>query len=330
MEGRPSRGRRGSWKRGGRGGHDTDSFGGEHRGRGRGGHHRGRGKRDHYRGRGRGGGAHESQFQYQDQDDEDNFQEEDNRGEFFSRRKLESNWDRYEASERQEPDDDTPTQRGTDYHVLLESAGDSFTQFRFSEEKDWEMDSFTAGQMSVFVDLPALAQSLQQVPLHQRLNLEAELVQVLTPVELPTMNPAPKQEIPKMSTFSPPSTALKGLSTNQKVSMAANPVSSSKSQVSSNAAEPPVDDDGDEELDQLLGLQKPVSGVLGNQSASVTEEEDVGPEKACEEMEEVEPEVIEEKTEEVKDKDVTPPKSASVKPEMTEEDLEDWLDSMIS
>lgn len=35
-------------------------------------------------------------------------------------------------------------------------------------------------QMSaVFVDLPALAQSLQQVPLHQRLNLEAELVQVL-------------------------------------------------------------------------------------------------------------------------------------------------------
>lgn len=31
---------------------------------------------------------------------------------------------------------------------------------------------------AVFVDLPALAQNLQQVPLHQRLNLEAELVQV--------------------------------------------------------------------------------------------------------------------------------------------------------
>lgn len=43
--------------------------------------------------------------------------------EMFSRRKLESNWDRYEVSERQEPDDDTPTQRGTDYHILLESAG---------------------------------------------------------------------------------------------------------------------------------------------------------------------------------------------------------------
>lgn len=52
-----SRGRGGSWKRGGRGGHDGDSAGSEHRGRGRGGHHRGRGKRDHYRGRGRGGGG---------------------------------------------------------------------------------------------------------------------------------------------------------------------------------------------------------------------------------------------------------------------------------
>ncbi|GLD49656.1 cell death regulator Aven [Lates japonicus] len=128
MEGRPSRGRGGSWKRGGRGGHDSDSFGGEHRGRGRGGHHRGRGKRDHHRGRGRGGSAHGSEFRYQmrehgDQDEGNNFEEEDDRREVFSRRKLESNWDRYKESERQEPDDDMPTQRGTNYHVLLESAG---------------------------------------------------------------------------------------------------------------------------------------------------------------------------------------------------------------
>lgn len=43
--------------------------------------------------------------------------------EVFSRRKLESNWDRYEESEKQEPDDGTPAKRGTDYHVLLGSAG---------------------------------------------------------------------------------------------------------------------------------------------------------------------------------------------------------------
>lgn len=36
---------------------------------------------------------------------------------------MESNWDRYEEAERAEEDDDTPTQKGTNYHVLLESAG---------------------------------------------------------------------------------------------------------------------------------------------------------------------------------------------------------------
>ncbi|KAG7222683.1 hypothetical protein INR49_026292, partial [Caranx melampygus] len=56
------------------------------------------------------------------QDESADVQEEDDRTEVFSRRKLESNWDRYAESERQEPDDDTPTQRGTDYLVLLESA----------------------------------------------------------------------------------------------------------------------------------------------------------------------------------------------------------------
>lgn len=48
------------------------------------------------------------------------------------------------------------------------------------------------------------------------------------------------------------------------------------------------------------------------------------------EVKEVVLEVVEEKTKEVKDKDITPPKSAPIKKEVTEEDLEDWLDSMIS
>lgn len=64
-----------------------------------------------------------SPMSFQDQDDEDNFHEEDDRMEVFSRRKLESNWDRYAESEKEEPTDDTPAHRGTDYHVLLESAG---------------------------------------------------------------------------------------------------------------------------------------------------------------------------------------------------------------
>nr|XP_020459539.1 cell death regulator Aven [Monopterus albus]XP_020459540.1 cell death regulator Aven [Monopterus albus] len=325
MEARPSRGTRGSWKRGGRGGNDNDGFSGEHRGRGRGGHHRGRSKRDYHRGRGRGAPGHAAEFHPPDQDEGDNIQGGDNGMAVYSRRKLETNWDRYEESERQEPEDDTPTQRGTDYHVLLESAGDSFTQFRFSEEKGWEMDSFTANQMSaVFVDLPALAQSLQQVPLHQRLNLEAELLQVLTPVELPTMTLAPKQEMPKTSTFISPSTTSKSFGTTQKVPVPPNPVSGSVSQASSNTADLPADD-GDEELDQLLSLQKPDSSVLHDQSVGVTDENAI-PEKACDEMKAV----VQDQMETVKDKDVAHPNSPSVRQEITEEDLEDWLDSMIS
>lgn len=55
-------------------------------------------------------------------------EEDDYRGEVFSRRKLESNWDRYKESEKQEPgNDDTPTKRGEDFQVLLETAGKTWT-----------------------------------------------------------------------------------------------------------------------------------------------------------------------------------------------------------
>ena len=48
---------------------------------------------------------------------------EDEGPSIFTKRKLESNWDRYEASEKEEQNEDAPVQRGTDYHALLGSAG---------------------------------------------------------------------------------------------------------------------------------------------------------------------------------------------------------------
>ncbi|XP_054617627.1 cell death regulator Aven [Dunckerocampus dactyliophorus] len=322
MEGRPSRGRGGSWKRGGHGGNDSDHFGSERRGRGRGGQHRGRGKKDHHRGRGRGGNTHATAFRHTDQDEEDDFHEEDHRT-VFSRRTLESNWGRYEDSEKQEAGDDMPTQRGTDYHVLLASAGDSFTQFRLSEEKGWEKDTVSCSQMSAhFVDLEALAISLKQVPLHQRLNLEAELLQVSTPAELPSMTPKP-------ATFTPPPVAAKVPNTNnnpniaESLSLSASADSQGPSGAAAAAAAPP-EDDVDEELDQLLTLAKPVCDVSGGQSDST---ESAAPrQKECDGVTEA---VIEEKTEERND-EVSHPVSAPRRQEMTEEDLEDWLDSMIS
>lgn len=93
------------------------------------------------------------------------------------------------------------------------------------------------------------------------------------------MNLAPKQEMPKAAAFTPPSAALKALSTNQKAPVDTNSMTVTDSHVSSSAAGPPPvaaaaagAEDDDEELDQLLSLQKPVLGVSGNQSVSVADE----------------------------------------------------------
>ncbi|MEQ2312316.1 hypothetical protein AMECASPLE_029656 [Ameca splendens] len=146
----------------------------------------------------------------------------------------------------------------------------------------------------VCLDLPALAQSLEQVPLHQRLNLEAELVQALTPVELPAVTLTPKQEVSKTEKFPPSSAGFKCLGTNQ---------------------------------NRPVTQGKPASGDAGHQSTGGPVEERGSPEKGFEEVKEVVPEVAEEAAE---DEIATSPKSVPVKELMTEEDLEDWLDSMIS
>ncbi|XP_056336574.1 cell death regulator Aven [Danio aesculapii] len=258
-----SRGRGGHWKRGGGG----DA--GEHRGRGRGGHqHRGRGKRDHRRGRGREHGP-PADFRVfrrnQDEhDDKENVEdmEDDNT---FNRRKLESNWDRYEESEKEEMNEDVPAQRGTDYHVLLTSAGDSFTQFRFSDEKDWELDSLAKNQIpALFIDLPALSESLQELPLHTRLNLEAELIQASTPVDLPPVTVSHRTDLTETAGLkAPPAVRESSLG----VFSGVKPVSGSTVSVSISSTIPPDEDEAeDQELHLLLNLQKPVTELPSGQS----------------------------------------------------------------
>uniref|UniRef100_A0A4W3IHP0 Cell death regulator Aven n=1 Tax=Callorhinchus milii TaxID=7868 RepID=A0A4W3IHP0_CALMI len=117
----------------------------------------------------------QQQQQKEDEDDVDT-KEEENEPNKFSRRKIVSNWDKYKTKEKEEVEESV---RGADFNVLLSSAGDSFAQFRFAEEKEWEVDIASNKQMSpLFVDCQALAQSLQELPISLRLNLEAELVQV--------------------------------------------------------------------------------------------------------------------------------------------------------
>lgn len=77
---------------------------------------------------------------------------------------------------------------------MLSSAGDSFSQFRFADEKEWQVDTAANTQMSTFFDCQAVAQSLQDLPLYLRLNLDAELVQVTVPTELPQFKITDKYE----------------------------------------------------------------------------------------------------------------------------------------
>lgn len=326
MEGR--RGRGGHWKRGGGGGGDAETSGsGEHRGRGRGGpHHRGRGKRDHRRGRGRefGPPADFRDFRRNQDDNEnkENFEQEEE-DKTFSRRKLASNWDRYKESEKEEINEDVPAQRGTDYHVLLTSAGDSFTQFRFSDEKDWEMDSLAKNQIpALFIDLPALTQSLQELPLHTRLNLEAELVQVTTPVELPSVT-VPRRTDSTLTAGLKASPA--GREPGLDVSCSMKPVSVTTPTISVTTAVPPATDDADQELDLLLNLQKPITEMTSAESLASTDDVPNTPVQGSEE---------EERKDQIADmKETKPEEESEAKPtqqEVTEDDLEDWLDSMIS
>uniref|UniRef100_A0A8C3VBH9 Apoptosis and caspase activation inhibitor n=1 Tax=Catharus ustulatus TaxID=91951 RepID=A0A8C3VBH9_CATUS len=116
----------------------------------------------------------------EDDDTESRHEEEKEEVKCYSRRKVFSNWSRYEDTEKEGQSEAGESQRGTDFSVLLSSAGDSFTQFRFADEKEWDKESICHKQFSALsVDCQSLVQALQELPLHLRLNVAAELVQVM-------------------------------------------------------------------------------------------------------------------------------------------------------
>ncbi|MGH0124453.1 UNVERIFIED_CONTAM: hypothetical protein FKN15_073068 [Acipenser sinensis] len=118
-------GGRGGWRRnvGDKQNRDGGETGApEHRGRGRGGAHRGRGRQEH---RGRGHTSPRgriSEKQVEEEVDVKHSDDEDFGPSVFSRRKLVSNWDRYEAAEKEEVGESGQSQRGADFSVLLSSA----------------------------------------------------------------------------------------------------------------------------------------------------------------------------------------------------------------
>ncbi|CAN0097145.1 unnamed protein product [Bubo scandiacus] len=312
-------------------------------GRGRGGAHghrggRGRGRREP---RGRGAAplpaAHPHRRVEEDDDTESQKEEEKEELTRYSRRKIFSNWSRYEDTEKEGRSECGESQRGTDFSVLLSSAGDSFAQFRFADEKEWHRESIWHKQLSALsVDCQSLAQALQELPLHLRLNVAADLVQASTPVELPQMKSKIIEDGKRRALLFQKSLAQ------SEMALVSHPIGDSvapsepgsKSGPRASAAEPfqrahPLSkqetDHLDEELDLLLNLDapistenKPVSDVL---SYNISTKKDL-------KMDIKDKEPL--KLDMPEQKSTASQQQQSTSKDLTEEELEDWLDSMIS
>ncbi|NXU52493.1 AVEN regulator, partial [Turnix velox] len=274
--------------------------------------------------------------------EEDNGSESQEEGEkeelkSYSRRKIFSNWSRYEDTEKEGQSECGLSQRGADFNALLSSAGDSFTQFQFADEKEWLRTSICQKQLSALsIDCQSLVQSLKGLPLHLRLNVAAELVQESTPAELPQMKSKIiedgkrrelriQQSLPQSETVLVshlPGDAVPplepGIKKSARTSTAApfckaQPLSKQEA------------DHLDEELDLLLNLdapivteKRPVSDAI---SYNVSTEEDL--KGNCKENDPINLDTPEEKS-------VAPQQQQSTSKNITEEELEEWLDSMIS
>ncbi|XP_065403783.1 cell death regulator Aven isoform X1 [Macaca fascicularis] len=339
---------------------------------------RGRGFRGARGGRGGGGAPRGSRREpggrgagtsapVEDDSDAETYGEENDEQGNYSKRKIVSNWDRYQDIEKEVNNESGESQRGTDFSVLLSSAetgacyvalaglellvssdpptlasesvemtGDSFSQFRFAEEKEWDTEASCPKQNSAFyVDSELLVRALQELPLSLRLNVAAELVQATVPLELPQVKPKRTDDGKGlgMQLKGPLGPGGKGPISELKSAAAGCPVwlgtDNPRPGPSTDSQKPtsPLQSAGDhleEELDLLLNLDAPVKegdNILPDQTSqdlkSKKDGEVVQEEEVC-----AKPSVTEEKNVE--------PEQPSTSRHVTEEELEDWLDSMIS
>ncbi|NXA14950.1 AVEN regulator, partial [Sapayoa aenigma] len=275
-----------------------------------------------------------------EEDDDTKSQQEEEKEEVksYSRRKIFSNWSRYEDTEKEEQRERGESQRGTDFSVLLSSAGKySFTQFRFADEKEWDKESICQKQFSALsVDCQSLVEALQELPLPLRLNVAADLVQTSTPVELPQMKSKIFEDSKRREQLfrqSPAQSETMVVSYPVGNSVAPSEPGS-KNDSRANAREPfqrvhllsmQETDHLDEELDLLLNLEAPIN--TGNRPVSGALSDNIPTEKDlkidCKENDLLKVDIPEEKS-------TSSQQQQSTSKDITEEELEEWLDSMIS
>ncbi|KAG8126207.1 hypothetical protein E2320_021496, partial [Naja naja] len=217
-------------------------------------------------------------------------------------------------------------------NVILFS-GDSFTQFRFTEEKEWISENLCPKQLSgLYVDCQSLVQALEELPLHLKLNVAAEVVQDATPVTLPQIK-LQSHDVAKKSGDLLQQQKRVGSHCYPKEDSAVPLTLSNKDEsgISSEALQRnpsslhQVTDHLDEDLDLLLKLDVPINPenniALEAEADGLPSGDDLT--KTFEETDHLEPGRTEEICSTSK-----PPEAASKN--ITEEELEDWLDTMIS
>uniref|UniRef100_A0A3Q2HGT7 Apoptosis and caspase activation inhibitor n=1 Tax=Equus caballus TaxID=9796 RepID=A0A3Q2HGT7_HORSE len=219
---------------------------------------------------------------------------------------------------------------------IILKIGDSFAQFRFAEEKEWDAEASCPKQNSAFyVDCESLVRALQELPISLRLNVAAELVQTALPLELPQVKPKRNDEGKGlgMQLKGPLGPGGKGSVPELKPATAGCPMylgndspRPGPSKVSQKPASPPQSaaDHLEEELDLLLNLDAPVrerENMLPDQIF-----QDLEPKKEGEVAQE---EKVPEKASVMEENNVESEQPSTSK-HVTEEELEDWLDSMIS
>ncbi|XP_060118603.1 cell death regulator Aven [Heteronotia binoei] len=312
-------------------GEDGPNPGGGSRGRGR-----GHGRRDS---RGRGAAVSSSApYCYEPAAADLELQEEEKEEQgSYSRRKVVSNWHRYEDAEKEAQSDSSESQRGTDFSVLLSSAGDSFTQFRFVEEKEWITENLSSKQLPGFyADCQSLAQAFDELPLHLKLNVAADLVQDAMPATLPTIksksNNISKRsgaQLQKLVGQSPvaPSSCSATLSAAHLIQPNKDgfEIISSEALQKSPLVSHQETDQLDKDLDLLLKLDAPVDFETSSAVEAVSPAEEIEEDLKMSHEENVFLEL-----DGPGEKSTISQQQQVVSKSISEEDLEDWLDSMIS
>ncbi|XP_062590700.1 cell death regulator Aven-like isoform X2 [Saccostrea cucullata] len=131
----------------------------------------------------------------------------------FSRREVKSNWEKYELPPEEDPYIG-PTQKGESFEKLLKYEGASAAQFRFKDEALWEEEAASPHYDQMSIDLVALSDSLQSLPLYQKLGISKEhfTKEQLQIMETQSMqNSSDKDNIPKENKqHTPPQRNLTG------------------------------------------------------------------------------------------------------------------------